>query len=220
MGILTNNPLLVIFLGIGIVSGFLLVAPWGMTIMSRILFAYSFDRVVPASLADVNSRFSTPVKAILVASIGGEIMLVFLSGILGKITSSGAFALYSYASIGDIGITFVIVAITAIIFPYRKKDLYEMNASVKRKIAGVPTITWLGLIALIYSVGTVVWYTYDQNFYFFGCPAGGVVACDYNYFLVLLAVLFVATIVYYIGLSAYRARRGIPMHAFAEIPPE
>jgi basic amino acid/polyamine antiporter, APA family len=221
VGILSNNSLIVIFLGVGIVSGFLLVAPWGMTIMSRILFSYSFDRLVPSSLADVNSRFSTPVKAILVAAIGGEIMLVFLSGILGGTTSSTALALYSYAAIGDIGITFTIVGITAIIFPYRKKQLYETASSVKRKIAGVPVITWLGLITLVYSVATVVWYTYDQNFYFFGCPAGGVVACDYNDFLILLAVLFIATVAYYFGVSAYRKRRGFIMAgAFAEIPPE
>ena len=220
-GILSNNSLLVIFLGIGIVSGFLLVAPWAMTIMSRILFAYSFDRVVPVSLADVSSRFSTPVKAILVASIGGEIMLVFLSGIFGGTTSSAAFALYSYASIGDIGITFVIVSIAAILYPYRKKDLYNTTASVKRKIAGVPMITWLGLLALIYSVATVVWYTYDQTFYFFGCPAGGVVACDYNPFLIVLSVLFVATIGYYYVLRSYRGRQGVPIDAvFSEIPPE
>ena len=58
-GILANNAPLVLFLGIGIISGFMLVAPQSMILMSRILFAYSFDRVAPSWLADVNPKFST-----------------------------------------------------------------------------------------------------------------------------------------------------------------
>jgi APA family basic amino acid/polyamine antiporter len=220
-GILASNPVLVLFLGVGIVAGFILVVPQCMILMSRILFAYSFDRVAPTSLADVNSRFHTPVKAILVAAVGGVVMLLFLSGVLGPANSATAFALYSYAGLATVGLTFTVVSITAILFPYRRRQLYEVASITKRKVLGLPVITWLGIVSLVYSAGTIIWYTYDQNFYFFGCPYGGVVACDYNYFLIILGVLFVGTILAYFGIRRYRNRQGVPFDmTFAEIPPE
>jgi amino acid transporter len=232
VGILANNAALVIFLGIGIVAGFLLVAPQSMILMSRILFGYSFDRMLPTSIADVNERFHTPVKAILIALVGGIIMLFFLSGVLGgspagPLSSSPtgnaatALALYSYAGLATVGITFTTVSFSAIIFPYYRKDLYESAATVKRKIAGVPVLTWLGIIALFYSAGTIIWYTYQQTFYFFGCPAGGVVACDYNTFLVLLGTMVAGALGFYLLVRQYRKSQGIPFEsAFKDIPPE
>lgn len=220
-GILANNPALVLFLGIGIVAGFVLVAPQCMILMSRILFSYSFDRVVPTSIADVNERFHTPVKAIAVAVVGGIAMLLLLSGVLGSSNSATAFALYSYAGLATIGVTFTVVSITAIVFPYHRKQLYEVASVNKTKIIGVPVISWLGIVSLIYAAGTIIWYTYDQSFYFGACPAAGVVSCDYNSFLLILVILFVATIVFYSAMRSYRKRQGVAFDmAFAEIPPE
>ena len=223
-GILANNSLLVLFLGVGIISGFMLVAPQSMILMSRILFAYSFDRVAPSWLADVNQRFSTPVKAVLVALAGAIVMLAFLSGIVGVVSSSfqsTALALYTWAGLATIGLTFVFVSISAIIFPYRRKSLYEASSTVKRKIAGVPVITWLGIVSLVYCLVTVLWYSYDQVFYLFACGPGNVVSCDYNYYLVAVAVLFFAAIGYYFAIRSYRMSKGVPFNlAFAEIPPE
>jgi len=223
-GILANNSLLVLFLGIGIISGFMLVAPQSMILMSRILFAYSFDRVAPSWLSDVNPRFSTPVKAVLVALVGALVMLVFLSGLIGGVGStfqSTALALYTWAGLATIALTFTFVSISGIVFPYTKKSLYEASSTVKRKIAGVPVITWLGIVSLVYSLATIIWYSYDQTFYLFACPAGGVASCDYNYYLVAIIVLFFAAIVYYFGVRAYRMSKGVPFNlAFSEIPPE
>jgi APA family basic amino acid/polyamine antiporter len=230
VAILANNPYIVLFLAVGIVSGFILVAPQCMVLMSRILFSYSFDRLVPTSIADVNSRFATPVKAILVAALGGEVMLVFLSNILSKGTTAGnsaqgtaftALSLYTYAGLATIGLTFIFVSLSAIFFPWRRKDLYNQSAAIKRKIAGVPVITWLGLVALIYSVATIVWYSYDYTFYTFGCPAGLAAGCDYKYFIIILPVAFVVAVGYYFGVRAYRISKGMPFDkVFAEIPPE
>jgi amino acid transporter len=221
-GVLANNPLLVLFLGIGIVAGFVLVAPQSMILMSRILFSYSFDRVVPKGLADVNDRFHTPVKAILVAAVGGEVMLAILCGALGGVGASTALALYTYAGLGTIALTFTFVSISAILFPYRRKQLYEVASTVKRRIAGVPVVTWLGVISLAYVVYTVAEYFFiNQAFYTFGCPAGGAVGCDFNWFIILLFAGFLAMIGYYFLVRWYRSRGGMPYDAtFKEIPPE
>jgi amino acid transporter len=219
--ILANNSILVLFLGIGIVAGFILVAPQSMTLMSRILFSYSFDRVAPMKLADVNDRFHTPVKSILVAAIGGEVMLAFLSGVLGGGGSYTAFSLYTYAGLATIASTFTFVAISAILFPYRTKELYEVSSVVKRKVAGVPTVTWLGIIALFYILVGTGYYFYNNTFYTFGCPGGGAAGCDFNYFMIALPVAFLAAMIYYFVVRSYRSRGGIPFDAtFKEIPPE
>ena len=224
-GVLANNSILTLFLGIGIVAGFLLVAPQCMILMSRILFSYSFDRVVPKGLADVSSRFHTPIKAIIVAVVGGEIMLAFLSGILGGSTANTAISLYYYAAIATISLTFTFVSISAILFPYRKRDLYNQASVVKRKVAGIPIITWLGLVALIYCLGTVISYVYYQNlnsFYLFACaPPTYLAPCYFNSFLYLLGGIFVATMAFFFVIKWYRSKGGLPYDAtFREIPPE
>lgn len=221
-GILSNNPFLVLFLGVGIIAGFILVAPQSMLLMSRILFAYSFDGVAPKKLADVNDRFHTPVKAIIVALVGAEVMLAFLSGILGGTSSSTAFALYTYAGLGTISLTFLFVSISAILFPYRRKQLYDLASTIKTRVAGVPVITWLGIISLGYVLYTVAEYFFlNQTFYTFGCYAGNYVGCDFNWFVILLYTAFVAALVYYFAVRWYRSRGGMPYDAtFREIPPE
>jgi amino acid transporter len=219
--ILANNPIVVLFLGIGIVAGFILVAPQCMILMSRILFSYSFDRVAPKGLADVNDRFHTPIKAILVAAIGGEVMLAFLSGLLGGGGSYTAFSLYTYAGLATIALTFTFVAISAILFPYRRKELYEVASVVKRRVAGVPLVTWLGIVALFYILVGTGYYFYNNTSYTFGCPGGGAAGCDFNYFMIALPVAFIAAMVYYFAVRWYRSRSGIPFDmTFKEIPPE
>ena len=216
--VLSNNPILVWLIGIGVVAGFVLVAPQCMILMSRILFGYSFDRVIPTSVADVSERWHTPVKGILVAAIGGEIMLAFLSGILGGSNSTLAFSLYYYAGLAAVGIVFTLMGVSAILFPYRRRALYQTSNPIKRKIMGVPVITWLGIITLVYALATFIYYSYDYQFYF---GAGTQLANDYPYFLVLLAAMFIGAIIWFYVARWYRTKKGIPFDkAFQEIPPE
>ncbi len=216
--LLANNPLLVWFIGIGVVAGFVLVAPQCMILMSRILFAYSFDRVVPSGVSDVSDRWHTPVKGILIAAVGGEVFLAFLSGVLGTINATYAFFFYSYAGLAAVGVTFSFVAISAILFPYRKKALYETSCPVKRKIAGVPVITLLGVLALAYVLGTFLYYSYYYQSYF---GAGTLLANTYPLFLGAVGGLFIGSIVWFYVARWYRSKSGMPFDkAFQEIPPE
>ncbi len=216
--LLANNPLLVLFIGIGVIAGFVLVAPQCMILMSRILFGYSFDRVAPSFVSDVSDRWHTPVNGILIAAIGGEVFLLFLSGVVGPSNASVAFLLYSYAGLAAVGVTFTFVAISAILLPYRRKELYETASPIKRKIAGVPLITWLGILSLVYILSTIGYYTYNYNFYF---GAGTLAATSYFPFLAAISGLFVASIAWYYVAKSVRTKAGIPFEkAFQEIPPE
>jgi APA family basic amino acid/polyamine antiporter len=131
-------------------------------------------------------------------------------------------ALYTYAGLGTISLTFTFVSIAAIVFPYRRRQLYEVASTVKTRIAGVPVITWLGIVSLAYVLYTVSEYFFiNQTFYTFGCYAGNYVGCDFNWFVALLFVAFLAMIGYYFLVRWYRSRGGMPYDAtFKEIPPE
>jgi len=67
-----------------------------------------------------------------------------LIGLLGEI--------FSYGTAG-IFIAFLFVAVAAIVFPYRRKDLFAAAPSPSnRRIGGVPLITIVGVISFISSV--------------------------------------------------------------------
>jgi amino acid transporter len=216
--LLSNNPLLVWIIGIGVIAGFILVTPQSMLLMSRIVFSYSFDRLAPSFFTNINDRFHTPVNTILVAALGGEVFLLFMSGVVGPSTSSYAFLLYSYAGLAAVGIVFVAVSISAILFPYRKKDLYELTCPVKKKVLGIPLVTLLGGVALAYCLISIGWYTYNYNFYF---TAGSLLATTYFPFLGALATLFVVCIAWFFVARWYRNKEGLPFEkAFQQIPPE
>jgi basic amino acid/polyamine antiporter, APA family len=216
--LLSNNPLLVWFIGIGVIAGFILVTPQCMLLMSRIVFSYSFDRLAPSFFTNINDRFHTPINTILVAAAGGEVFLLFLSGVVGPSTSSYAFLLYAYAGLAAVGVTFVFVSISAIIFPYRRKELYDTACAVRTKFVKVPVITWLGIIALAYSLLTIGYYTYNYLFYF---GAGTLDANYYFPFLGGILALFVICLAWFYVVKTIRNREGIPFQrAFQQIPPE
>lgn len=115
--------------------------------ISRNMFAWSFDRVTPSALADVSPRTGTPLKAILVMTLIGLFFAYstnYLVGLLGEI--------FSYGTAG-IFIAFLFVAVAAIVFPYRRKDLFANTPPpANKKIGGIPLITIVGVISFISSV--------------------------------------------------------------------
>ncbi|BCU71625.1 APC family permease [Stygiolobus caldivivus] len=104
--------------------------------LTRYLFAWSFDRLMPEWMADVNERFHIPLKSTLLVSIVG------LIGVL----------LYAYVpviSIVDVTVIFeisyAVFAISAALMPYYRKNIYNNAVPIKRKILGIPLVTWIGV---------------------------------------------------------------------------
>jgi amino acid transporter len=112
----------------------------------RYLFAWSFDRVLPEKISSVNERTHTPIVATVLAfavMVPGMAIEAFdpaaMPGILVPIFIFG----------------YLLPALTGIVFPFLKKDLYESSFVVKRKVAGIPVLTWAGLVAFIaLAIGT------------------------------------------------------------------
>src|SRR6202007_1798457 len=85
---------------------------------SRLIFAWSFDEVVPKALSKVNARTHAPVGAIVtsvVLSFIGLVLLLQVKNFLTFIAYTGLLALVFWFS----------VALAGVLFPYRLRDVYR-----------------------------------------------------------------------------------------------
>lgn len=111
-------------------------------IPSKYLFAWSFDRVIPAKFADVSSRFHTPWVAVIATAVIGVIG-EYVYTILGY---------SSYFSMGTVlwGISYTVPGIALMVFPFVKKDLFAQAPGwLGRKIGGLPLLTIIGFITTV-----------------------------------------------------------------------
>ncbi len=166
----------------------------------RYLFAWSFDRVLPEVFSRVNERTHTPVFATIIALIP-NILGAAIQAFNPAATPSVLVPVFIFG--------YMFPALAAIVFPYRRKDMYETSFLVRRRIANVPVLTWLGIVSFI---GLLVG--------MYGILTSGL------YPLLLPDYLFYV-LAYGLGilifLVAYAARRksGLPLElSFREIPPE
>jgi amino acid transporter len=113
----------------------------------RSFFAWSFDRLMPESLANVNERTHSPVNAIIVTNviiaalvvwsvIGNQFQLV-----LGLIVLAGALAV-------------IIVGLAAIALPIRRPDLYRASPANVRFL-GVPVLWIAGTLSILEFIGII-----------------------------------------------------------------
>jgi len=175
------------WLSVLIVGSFLfwsLPAMVGNTFMPvRTVFAWSFDRLLPARLADVNERTHSPVPAIVT-------VMVLITGMLVWSVKSTTFATWLALGVLAGVVCVVIVSVAAFRFPNRRPELYQASPA-NVKWFGVPALkivaplsflvmaflTWLtlqypplmiqthahwwwvpGFMALIVAVGLIVYY--------------------------------------------------------------
>jgi len=129
---------------------------------SRIIFAMSFDRVLPEKLSEVNERWHSPTNAIIVtmivAFIGcfaeSDILVKYLPGniITAYINSGGGVAA---TDIWDT-IFFLISSLAGMLLVFRRNDIYEKSPYKPGKwiVAGIGLIATLANIYLLYLVGS------------------------------------------------------------------
>jgi amino acid transporter len=171
----------------------------------RIIFAWSFDGVVPTKFADVDTRRGSPNYAIaLVAVIG----LVY---ILLSVFYANALTFLAYSTSG-LFLAIAFVGLAGVLLPARHKDLFNLApANVTRRIGGIPVISLLGVATII--VGVFVSYTAASPA-FTGAPVN-------PYYLLGLAMVFVVGLVIYAISYFYHKGRGFDLALrFKEVPPE
>jgi len=114
---------------------------------SRCMFAWSFDRVVPDVVSYVHPKWRTPVVAAALGTLVAWVGLLF---------SLSPWALWMVSmNYNFILITMmVIIASAGILFPFRRKEIFNMAPRwVRFKIGRIPFMSIWSLITLIISAG-------------------------------------------------------------------
>lgn len=195
------------FLKIFVVFCFLFAVLWwtptGFMIATRNLFAWSFDRLAPAKVSEVNERLHTPVTATVIVVIW-VIVLNFLNVYLGL-----SALLVNVMAV--MALAFIAVGLAAILMPFTRPTIFEeCPPMVRKRIAGVPVLTIVGVVMLL-SWGFVLYVTFATTTF-------GQVSLTSMLEAFAVPVL---GLIYYLIVRAVRARQGIQLAAaFKEIPPE
>jgi amino acid transporter len=134
------NRILLWFMAVGLFIGNIGWSWLGLIFASRIFMAWSFDRVGPTRLADVNDRFHTPHVAIaltVVLCTIGMYLTFFTSFITEQVNAIFLFS-----------VVWLLTAISAIILPFRRRSLFEASAA-RGNLGGAPILSLLGLVSAI-----------------------------------------------------------------------
>ena len=119
-------------------------------VSSRVMFALSFDRLLPTRLADVRERSHMPVNAALLTSV-----IVLLFGAL-IIFSTGFDRLVRNSLLMSIFVLLV-GSLSCAALPFRRPDLFESSPRVlKGRIGPVPLTTIVACLA----IAILVWLFY------------------------------------------------------------
>ena len=108
------------------------------TVITRNLFAWSVDRILPDAVTKVDRRFHSPWVATLIVIVASEILLVLYVFTTFFQEVSNYIVLYSIA--------FWATSFAAILLPYRRPEIYQSApAFVRRKVGGVPVLVLFGV---------------------------------------------------------------------------
>ncbi|MCH1771150.1 MULTISPECIES: APC family permease [Metallosphaera] len=167
----------------------------------RYLFSWSFDRIMPEWMADVNETLRAPVKATL---------LVGAMGVIGLF-------LYAYntpVSLVDVTVVFEIgygvFALSTALMPYVRKNVYEGTFPNKTKVAGIPLVTIVGSLIFAFTLFLLA-YTWNNP-----------VLLPINLETILsLVIIYGLGIAIYMISSLRAKKKGLDINIlFQEIPPE
>jgi basic amino acid/polyamine antiporter, APA family len=197
----TTSPVLLFLMmaGIVVIGGYLV--PSQIMYPTRMLFAWSFDRLIPKQVANVSPRTNSPVIATVISIIACEGLLALYGS--GQITFINPILIF--------GGECLLGSIAAFLMPFmpKSRDFYKQSV-IKREILGIPAITCAAFFGIVFWVTALyVALTYDS--------LGANVGSNER----IAAAVFIVPMIYYGGVKIYRRRQGLDLSAtFAVLPPE
>lgn len=203
-GMMTDNALLNILMALSFfIWPFILLFAMA-TVCSRNLFAWSFDRIVPAGLSRVDNRFNSPWVATLAIVVGIETLLALyvFTTFFQNITN--------YTAI--FSVAFWLASWAAILLPYRRRDLFESAPpSARRRLFGVPVMTLVGIGNLfLYTLSLIGVFKFPA----FTGPNG-------TRAILFVVGIYVSGVVIYLVSSQLQLRRGVDLSLiYNELPPD
>lgn len=174
--------------------------PFAVTyVFTRNIFAWSFDRIIPSWFTKVSKRAGTPIYAVLLAVVVSIIWDYFYM-------YTGLPSLLAYGAAGWYLAWVIVGSAILVMFRVRPELLELLPEAVRRKVSGMPVISWLGLGTILIS-GYLV--------YAYMMPGVFAVALVF-----LIALLILGPVIY--AISYYiNKQRGIPVELARKLlPPE
>jgi APA family basic amino acid/polyamine antiporter len=188
---------------LGFTLGLVVWLPQTMLLISRSMFAWSFDRLMPEKLSYIDPRTRTPVVALAVITLLGI----------------GSTAVYAFTTwfttisvLLGLSLTLLFTAVSGIVLPYRRPRLFESSA-FNQRVAGIPALSIVASVALA-AFAFVLWILLTD-------PGSGTSIARNPGKLELAVGVYAAAGVIYLVAAAVRRRQGIDIRlAYQEIPPE
>jgi amino acid transporter len=209
MASLVYNIPVLSFLIVGSFLFWSLPAMVGNTFMPiRSLFAWSFDRLLPERVSDVNERTHSPVTAIVIE------MVIITAMLIWSIASTDFITWLTLGVLAGV-VCVVIVAIAALLFPRRRPDLYQASPA-NVTVAGIPVLYIVAPLSILCML-FLTWCTLafpalalsgDFNKNWWQVPA-------------FMGMIVVIGLVIFYGAKFIRRSQGIDIDlVYRELPPE
>jgi amino acid transporter len=197
----TSSPILLVLMMLGTVIFSLILVPQQIIYPTRMMFAWSFDRLFPKRVAQVSPRTNAPVVATVLVVLVCEALLALYGS--GQITFINPILI--------IGPVWGTIAIAGLLIPFMPRSReYFKNSRINVRVLGVPLITLLSIISIAF-------WTLSLYIALSSDTLGANIGSNER----IAVAVFAAATVYYIGVRLYRKREGIDLDAtFAELPPD
>ncbi len=201
-----GSPGAAVFVGISLLIGWLIVCVAYIVTISRMIFAASFDRLLPNSLATVSDRFHSPRNAVIVAGVLAWIFVTIY-------WFTNFFS--TYLQLGLIApVGYLMPLLAAMVFPWVKKDLFKSTVGQFGSGAALA-------VAALIGVGSFVFYIIALSFPLSG-PLGTVFLGGNLTFayVVDLSIIIIGAVMYAWALSHAKSIGVDLKKVYSEIPPE
>lgn len=203
MGIASGSAVWGVIMIVGFTAGLLIWLPQTMILISRSMFAWSFDRIMPDKLSAIEPRSRSPLLAI------GIVLLLAV----------GSTAIYAFttwfstlAILLGLTITLLVSSISGMLLPFTQKAMVDASPYARR-VLGIPLFTLVGGLSFLGFSTAIFILLWDEG-------SGSSIAKDPG-------KIELAGIVYAVGFAIYfiareiRRRQGIDLSlAHRELPPE
>jgi amino acid transporter len=202
-----TSPAAAVFVGLSLIVGWIIVCVAYIVTISRMIFAASFDRLLPVNLASVSDRLHSPRNAVLVA---GVISWVFVS--IYMLSNSFFITWLQLGLISPIG--YLLPMVATLFFPWVKKDLFKSTVGQFASKGGLA-------IASLIGVGSFAFYIVALSFPLNG-PLGTVfLGSNLLLSYAIVAGVIIAGVVMFAWASSHARGIGVDLRkVYSSIPPE
>ncbi len=203
--VLSPNPIITILIPFSFMCWVAVFVLAYYIVISRVLFAMSFDRLLPEWVSETKAN-NIPVNSIIIAALGMILLLapqVFYSGVVAGLFNAAL----------DSAILYVFVSLAATVLPLVKPDLFAASPKIANwKLGKIPGISIISGISTLFALFVI--YLCLAQPQFIG-PAS-VQALIFTVFMFGWGI-----VAYFIGKARFKKATGMDLGlSVKEIPPE